>query len=123
MAFLEEIETVIRSAYFEIVKKQAPLSKQGTTELNCGSYAYITKEIKKIIIECNRQGLDVLSTTNKIIYEFINKNYFIYSNHVMAVFIGYQYLKRMAQIKHQFSINGINNNSTLADIANHTLTW
>jgi hypothetical protein len=122
MAFLEEIEGVIRSAYFEIVKRYSLVSKQDT-ELNCGSYAYITKEIKSILIECNRNGFNVLDTTNKIIYELLQKNYFVYNNHVMAAFIGYQYLKRMAQIHCPFSINGIKNNSTIMDIANHTKMW
>lgn len=120
MTFIDEIENIIRSAYSEIVKKSVAKHDK---ELNCDSYAYITKEIKKILIYCNRSGFNVLDTTNKIIYELLKRNYFIYNNHVMATFTGYQYLKKMAQVKHGFSINGINNNSTLQDIANHTITW
>jgi hypothetical protein len=41
----------------------------------------------------------------------------------MAAFIGYQYLKIMAEVKNKFSINGINNNSTIEDIRIHTITW
>jgi hypothetical protein len=41
----------------------------------------------------------------------------------IATFIGYQYLKRMAGVKNRFSINGINNNSTIEDIGNFTITW
>jgi len=125
MAFLDEFESIIRAAYFEIVKKYSSVSKQNK-ELNCSSYAYITSEIKKILIECNIQGLNVLDTTNKIIYEFLQRNYFVYNNNVMATFIGYQYLKKMAQIKNPFSrdlIKGIDNNSTIEDISNHTKTW
>jgi hypothetical protein len=44
MAFFDEVENIIRSAYFEIVKKQSIISKQGK-ELNCGSYAYVAKEV------------------------------------------------------------------------------
>jgi hypothetical protein len=122
MAFLDEIESIIRSAYFEIVKKHSPVSKY-SMELNCGSYAYLTKEIKEILIVCNRQGFGILDTTNKIIYELLQRNYFTYSNNVMATFIGYQYLKKMAQVRHPFSINGINNNSTIVDIGKLTITW
>ena len=122
MTFIDEIESIIRSAYSVIVKKCSSASKQDK-ELNCGSYAYITKEIKKIIIECNRLGFNVLDTTNRIIYELLKKNYFVHNNHVMATFIGYQYLKKMAQVKCVFSINGINSNSSLEDIVNHTITW
>jgi hypothetical protein len=41
----------------------------------------------------------------------------------MAAFIGYQYLKIMAGVKNRFSINGINNDSTIDDIGKHTMTW
>ena len=122
MAFLEEFENIIRSAYFEIVKKYSSVSKQNKV-LNCSSYAYITKEIKKILIDCNRQGYNVLDTTNKIIYELLQKDYFIYNNNVMATFIGYQYLKKMAQVEQSFSVDGITNYSTIEDISNHTKTW
>jgi hypothetical protein len=122
MAFLDEIEAIIRTAYFEIVKKQSVISRQGK-ELNCDSFAYITKEIKSILIECNKNGLNVLETTNQLIYTLLKKNFFVYNNHVIATFIGYQYLKRMAEIKNKFSIDGINNYSTIDDISKHTITW
>ena len=34
----------------------------------------------------------------------------------MATFIGYKYFDKMAQAKQPFSINGIDNNSTIDDI-------
>jgi hypothetical protein len=72
MAFLDKIENIIRSAYFEIVKKQSLISKQGR-ELNCGSFAYIAKEIKLILVECNKNGLNVLETANQLIHGVLKK--------------------------------------------------
>jgi hypothetical protein len=122
MTFIEEIESKIRSAYFEIIKRQLSVVSQ-TGELNCNSYAYITKEIKNILINCNVQGFNVLDTTSTIIYELLKKNYFIHSNNIMACFIGYQFYKKRAIVKNSFSTDGINNKSTFSDIVNHVKTW
>jgi len=122
MSFFEELENKFRSAYHEINKNCPSLPVQNK-ELNCNSYSFITKEIKKILIECNIKGFNLTDTTNTIIYELLNRKYFKNSNHVMAVFIGYQFHKKRGNVKNNFSVGGINDNSTLIDIANHVSTW
>jgi hypothetical protein len=122
LSLLDEIEKVILSAYLIIVQAEHNTANSQKT-LNCGSYVHITREIKSILIECNRKGFNVLDTTNTIIYELLQRNYFMYSNHTMATYIGYTYLQNMAQVKNRFSTDGINNNSTLQDINMHTSTW
>jgi hypothetical protein len=125
MTLFEELEMKFRSGYSEIIKR-IPLEARQNKELNCDSYASITKEIKSIHIECNRNGFDVLKTTSTIIYELLNRNYFVYGNHIMACFIGYKYLEKMAQVRIKFSeisIDGINKNSTIDEIHNYVKTW
>ena len=122
MTFLDELENKINSAYFEIIKKQLPKLIKNKT-LNCSSYSYITKEIRNILVDCNRQGLDVVNTTGIIIYELIKRNYFIYNNIAMSAFIGYQYYKKYSQANNKFSIGNINNTSTINEIIDLVITW
>jgi prophage maintenance system killer protein len=122
MSFTDELENNIRAVYYAVLNKKYTGKIKGKT-LNCDSYRKIVEELKSVIGNGLSSGADVLEITNNIIFSIINKNYFIYENLEMAALIGYIYLKRQGVIINNYSMNGIDNNSTLDDIKKITALW
>jgi hypothetical protein len=121
MAFTDELEDKIRSVYFAILKKNSLITNSKT--LNCDSFRKIAEEVKSVIGDGLNSGKSVFEIANNIIFKILNTNFFVYKNHEMAALIGYIYLTRQrVTIKH-YSINGINNNSTIDDIRILTASW
>ena len=122
MSFTDEMESKIQATYFAILKKKKLSGIKGKT-LNCDSFRRIVEEIKTEIGNGLTKGASVLEIANSIIFNIINGNYFVYENNEMAALIGYIYLNRQNVTINNYSINGINNNSTLDDIKKITVLW
>jgi hypothetical protein len=122
MVFTDDLENKIQAIYFSILKKRNLASKGGKT-LNCDSFRKIVEEIKHKIIDGQNNELSVLEITNNIIFKILNANFFVYENYEMAALIGYIYLKRQGVTINKYSVNGINNNSTLDEIRKLTASW
>jgi hypothetical protein len=122
MSFTDDLENNIQSAYFAVLLKKYPEGVKGKT-LNCDFLRKIVDEIKNVIRDGLNKGLSVLEITNNIIFDIINKNYFVYKNIEMAAIIGYLYLKRQDATIKNYSMEGLNNNSTLDDIKKITDLW
>jgi hypothetical protein len=122
MAFTDDLESKIRAIYLSILKKRNLVSKGGKT-LNCDSFRKIVEEVKYVIVDGQNNGLSAFEITNNIILKILNANFFVYENHEMAALIGYIYLKRQGVVINNYSLNGINNNSTLDEIRILTASW
>ena len=122
MSFTDELENKIQAMYLMVLKKKYPTGIKGKT-LNCDSLRKIVVEVKSVIGNGLNTGLSVFEITNNIIFDIINKNYFVYENPQMAMLIGYIYLIRQGVKTKNCSLNDINNNSTLDDIKKVTASW
>ena len=122
MSFTDELENKIQAIYFAVLKKRHPAGVKGKT-LNCDSFRKIVVELKSVIGNGLNTGLSVLEITNNIIFDIIDRNYFVYENLEMAALIGYIYLKRQGVTINNYSTNGIDDNSTLDDIKKITALW
>lgn len=122
MSFSDELENKIHAAYFAVLKKKYPDGIKGKT-LNCDSFRKIVEGIKTEIRDGLSAGLSVLEIASNIIFNIIEKNYFVYENLEMAALIGYIYLNRQGVKVKNYSKNGIEKNSTLDDIKKITASW
>jgi hypothetical protein len=122
MSFTDVLVNNIQSVYHSVLKKRHPEGVKGKT-LNCDSFLKIADGIKNVIGDGLNKGLGVFEITNNIIFDIINKNYFVYENIEMAALIGYIYLKRQDVTIKNYSMKGLNNNSTLDDIKKITDLW
>jgi len=122
MSFTDELENKIQDMYLLVLKKKYPKGVKGKT-LNCDSFRKIVVEVKSVIGNGLNTGLGVFEITNNIIFDIINRNYFVYENPQMAMLIGYIYLTRQGVKTKNCSMNGINNNSTIDDIKKATSLW
>jgi len=130
MTFINELEVIVQSTYSKILAKHQIQNIIGKT-LNCDSFLKITQAIKDELIISLNNGLTaletanniILETANNIIYRLLKENYFKYENHEMAVLIGYVYLKRQGVTINNYTLDGINNNSTLNEIRSVTVSW
>ena len=122
MTFINELEVIVQSTYSKVLAKHHIHNIIGKT-LNCDSFLKITQAIKDELIISSNNGLIVLETANNIVLKLLKENYFKYENHEMAVLIGYVYLKRQGVTINNYTLDGINNNSTLNEIRNVTVSW
>jgi prophage maintenance system killer protein len=122
MAFTDELENKIQSVYYAILKKRALIGTGGKT-LNCDSFRRIAEEVKSVIRDGLNAGESVLEISNNIIFKILKTNFFVYANHEMAALIGYIYLTRQGVKINHYSVNGLNNNSTIEDIRTLTASW
>lgn len=122
MTFTDELESKIQSIYLAVLNKRHITYRNGKT-LTCNSFRIIAEEIKSVLIDGTAKGLGVTDISNNIINRILNCKYFIYENHEMAALIGYYYLKRQGVNVKNYSLDGLNNNSTLEQIAAITGTW
>ena len=123
MAFLEELEGNIRASYLAVLRKIHSGKDIEGKYLNCDSFRKIAEEIKNEIVSGQNSGSTALEIANSIIYRILQMNYFVYVNPQMATLTGYLYLKRQNVDINNYSMNGINNNSTLDDIRILTASW
>jgi len=123
MTFPAELEKHVSSFYIKILEKtQRPKSGSGKT-LNCDSFGKIIETVKLVLIESSNKGLGVLETANNLIFTLLQKNFFVYANHRMALLIGYFYLKRQGVSVSNFSLDAVTNQSTLDEIKAVTAAW
>jgi prophage maintenance system killer protein len=122
MTFLSELENIIETLYYTILKRTFPESIPDKT-INCVSFGVIVASIKSVLIDGSREGLDVLEIANAIIFSLLKENFFVYENHQTALLIGYIYLKRQVVVIAHYSPDAVTNNSTLDDIRALTATW
>jgi hypothetical protein len=122
MAFFDELEGNIRTAYAKLLQKKNVTGKVGKT-LNCDSFGKIMKDIKSEMEDTSRCGYDVLETANRIIFRLLQSKYFVYENHKMSALIGYLYLRKMGVTLKHYTVNGITGSSTIDDIRALTVTW
>ena len=122
MTFLAELEKIIRTLYFAMLKKIHPESVNGKT-LNCPSFEIIVAAIKSVLIDGSRKGSSALEIANFIILKLLQENFYVYENPQMALQIGYVYLKRQGVTINHYSVDAITNNSTLEEIRALTATW
>ena len=122
MTFINELEGIVQSTYSQVLAKHKIQNVAGKT-LNCNSFLKITQAIKDELIISSKNGLIVLETANNIIFRLLKENYFKYENHEMAVLIGYVYLKRQGVTINNYTLDSINNNSTINEIRSVTISW
>ena len=123
MAFFDELEGSIRASYLAVLRKKYSGKNIEGKYLNCDSFRKITEEVKKEIGTGLSSGSTVLEIANNIIFKILRANYFVYENHEMAALIGYLYLRRQNVTVNNYSVNSINNDSTLDDIRILTASW
>jgi hypothetical protein len=122
MAFLDNLEDKIRAAYLKILERKYPLQIHGKT-LRCDSFRIIVIEVKRLINDAQSKGIaTVLEITNFIVFGLLQADYFIYENHIMALFIGHLFLENRG-VTHKFSSGSINKTSTIEEIKLLTESW
>jgi prophage maintenance system killer protein len=122
MSFLDNLEDKIRAAYLKILGQKYPLQIKGKT-LRCDSFRIIVIEVKRLINDAQSKGnTTVFEITNYIIFSLLQSDYFIYENHIMALFIGHLFLENRGAA-HKFSSGSINKHSTIEEIGALTSSW
>jgi hypothetical protein len=122
MAFIDNWEGKIRTAYLKILEHNYPLQIPGKT-LRCDSFRIIVIEVTKLINDAQRKEITtVFEITNFIIFSLLQADYFLYENHRMASFIGHLFLENRG-VAHKFSPGNINKNSTIEEIKALTESW
>jgi prophage maintenance system killer protein len=122
MNFLDSLEDKIRAAYLKILERKYPSQIQGKT-LRCDSFRIIVIAVKRLINDAQSTGItSVFDITNFIIFSLLKADYFIYENHIMALFIGHLFLENRG-VAHKFSLGSINKASTIKDISALTASW
>jgi len=125
MTFPAELEKYISSFYIRMLEKTQLLKNGPHKTLNCDSFGKIIETVKLVLIESSNKGLDVFGIANNLIFTLLQKNFFVYANHRMALLIGYFYLKRqgLSVSVSNFSLDAVTNQSTLDEIKAVTAAW
>jgi hypothetical protein len=122
MSFLDSLEDKIRAAYLKILERKYPLQINGKT-LRCDSFRVIVIEVKRLINDAQSKGIaTVFEITNFIIFSLLRSDYFVYENHIMALFIGHLFLENRS-VAHKFLLGDINKDSTIEEIKVLTESW
>jgi len=123
MSFPAELEKHVSSFYIRMLEKTQVLKNGPHKTLYCDSFGKIIETVKVVLIEGSNKGLAVLEIANNLIFTLLQKNFFVYANHRMALLIGYFYLKRQGVSVSNFSLDAVTNQSTLDEIKAVTAAW
>jgi len=126
MAFADDFGDKIHRAYFrklESIQNRTPDGISGSTYRNCQSAWAIATAVKMIVKDGVKNHLSDLEITNNIIFELLNKKYFVYENTEMSVITGYIYLHSKGIQIQNYTFGNITENSSLEDIRQLTAAW
>ncbi|MDR0382916.1 MAG: hypothetical protein LBH50_02910 [Spirochaetaceae bacterium] len=122
MAYLEDLKDRIRAAYLKILEHKYSSSIHGKT-LYCDSFLKIAVEVRNLINKAQHNGITtVFGIADFIIFNLLRTKYFVYENHIMALFIGHLYLENQG-VAHKFSVGNITDNSSIEEVSALTTSW